>query len=444
MLWTEHHLPASTLAPLRQKGDALADEALAVLQVKVGQDALEALRAYTSRPVDEQESDAPRKLMEQLTTVPEWVDWKQIQRGQDVFCATKVTKVLISTGYLSGHNTRIRIIETALFLLNLFQSLKSIQPPTSCSSDDRPVGWESIVQVRLLHAAVRTRLSRISRAHSKFYNIEQDGVPINQEDLVGTLFVFSSATWRSMALRMGLQWSIREQEDYLHFWRYIGYLIGVEDSLGVTESPKQSQACFESIYIHLSDPSELSGKMCVTLLSSIATLITPRKGSILARLAPDPFKVHMAMAQYLFGPVAWAKSGLPPSTRFYRFLKNLVVSLIRTDVWLASHSRWWLRKRNRIFFNYINDIITREIGASRVPFKLKAEPKNELVEPIALGDVLGFSSNNVKKSRDRSPWLKRLRITLFISIIGAVIFLKFRVHQFSIPFTDSCIQSNLF
>lgn len=66
-------------------GDALADDALEALQIKTGEDALKALREYTARPEGEQESLAPGQLMKQLMTVPEWVDWEQVRRGQEVY-----------------------------------------------------------------------------------------------------------------------------------------------------------------------------------------------------------------------------------------------------------------------------------------------------------------------------------------------------------------------
>lgn len=84
-MWSEKHFPASRLEPLRQVGDLVADNALAALDVKPGQDALAVLREYTSQPIELQASDAPRLLMQQLMTVPDWVDWAQVQRGQEVY-----------------------------------------------------------------------------------------------------------------------------------------------------------------------------------------------------------------------------------------------------------------------------------------------------------------------------------------------------------------------
>ena len=41
-IWTENHLAASKLEPLRSLGDPLSDETLAALEIKPGEDALEA------------------------------------------------------------------------------------------------------------------------------------------------------------------------------------------------------------------------------------------------------------------------------------------------------------------------------------------------------------------------------------------------------------------
>lgn len=83
--WSDKHFPSSRLEPLRQLGDELADNALEALKIKPGEDAYKVLLAYIARPEHEQESPAPRLLMEQLMTVPDWVDWQQIRRGQQVF-----------------------------------------------------------------------------------------------------------------------------------------------------------------------------------------------------------------------------------------------------------------------------------------------------------------------------------------------------------------------
>ncbi|KAG0361400.1 hypothetical protein BG005_008416 [Podila minutissima] len=402
IVWTEKHFPASRLEPLRQVGDLLADNALAALDVNPGQNALAALREYTAQPVEEQVSDAPRLLMQQLMTVPDWVDWAQVQRGQEVywkyvlfishallhfslaggFSIPKITKVLNSTGYLSGKRTKERVLETSQFILDVVHSLPTIQPGFGNK------GWESIIQVRFLHTGVRARLSKISEraqcpSSNKYYNIQEHGVPINQEDLLATLFSFSNTMWRVMDARMGVHMTAQEREDYLHLWRYIGYMMGVDDILAATTTPERADACLESIVLHLTDPDESSGKMCASLLHNMAS--PSRLSRLASRLGlPDPFKVHMALAEHLLGPAFWTVNGLPRMTRPYKVFNKLVRWLMLLELWMAKSLPWWDRIRSPLIRESQHWLIAREIGRSRTQFELKVVPKDRaMVDDLA-------------------------------------------------------------
>ncbi|KAG0207370.1 hypothetical protein BGX33_006892 [Mortierella sp. NVP41] len=407
--WTEKHLPASRLEPLRMIGDVLADNALEALQVKKGQDALKALREYTSRPESEQESPAPALLMKQLMTVPGWVDWEQVRRGQDVywrycffishtllhfslaggFSIPKITKVLNSTGFLSGKRTKERVLETAQFILDVVHSVEYLQPGTG-------PGWESIIQVRFLHAGVRSRLSRISRAHSKYYNIEEHGIPINQEDLLATLFSFSNTMWRVMDERMGVHMTTQEREDYLHLWRYIGYMMGVDDILGVTRTPERADACLESIVMHLADPGLESGRMCSSLLTNMASKPVIPARVIRAIGLPDPVKVHLAMAEHLLGPEFWKVNGLPTMSRPYKIVKHLFLHALMVDLWFVKKLPWWFRFRSPLIREGQYRMIARELGRKRTHFELMEVPKDGEKEfegqdrDVAPHDAVGY------------------------------------------------------
>ncbi|KAF9583088.1 hypothetical protein BGW38_010274 [Lunasporangiospora selenospora] len=84
IVWSEHHLKPSQLAPFRVIGDDLSDNALDILKIKREENAYDALIEYISKPEEEQASQAPRLLYDQMMRVPEWVDWDQICRGQQV------------------------------------------------------------------------------------------------------------------------------------------------------------------------------------------------------------------------------------------------------------------------------------------------------------------------------------------------------------------------
>lgn len=303
----------------------------------------------------------------------------------------KITKVLNSTGYLSGKKTKERVLETSQFVLDVVHSIDYLQPGTG-------VAWESIVQVRFLHASVRARLSKISRAHSKYYNVEEHGVPINQEDLLATMFSFSNTMWRVMDFKMGVHMTTQEREDYLHLWRYIGYMMGVDDVLGAARTPERADACLESIVLHLTDPDDESGRMCATLLQNVAVKpIIPVK-IIKAIGLPEPFKIHMALAEHLLGPVFWKESGLPRMTTPYRFAKQMILNFMLFDLWLVTKSPWWFRIRSPMIRKVQMMIIAKEIG-KRTQFELKEVPQDggkafegqPAVEPVKDADGGGGS-----------------------------------------------------
>ncbi|KAF9552211.1 hypothetical protein EC968_000840, partial [Mortierella alpina] len=101
----------------------------------------------------------------------------------------KVMKVMNSTDYLYGKHSKQRIAETAQLLQQMVHSPEYLQPGSGPA-------WKFMVQTRFLHAGVRMRLLKKSRGHPKYHNIEEYGVPINQEDLLVVLFGMSALMWR--------------------------------------------------------------------------------------------------------------------------------------------------------------------------------------------------------------------------------------------------------
>jgi hypothetical protein len=109
-----------------------------------------------------------------------------------------------------------RVNETAQFVLDVLAE-NGFAPDGSAI--------RSISKVRLIHAAVRNHL--VGR-------LGDEDVPINQEELLGTLFTFSLVVIRSVR-RLGVPMSDAEAEDFFHLWRAVGAMLGIrEDSLPAT------------------------------------------------------------------------------------------------------------------------------------------------------------------------------------------------------------------
>jgi hypothetical protein len=78
-----------------------------------------------------------------------------------------------------------------------------------------------------MHAAIRHLLLHSTRAP---WDLADLGVPINQEDLAGTLMTFSYQIMDGLA-QLGLPLAAEEQEAYLDSWKAVGHLMGVHPTL---------------------------------------------------------------------------------------------------------------------------------------------------------------------------------------------------------------------
>jgi len=124
-------------------------------------------------------------------------------------------KPLVMTGALTSMAKR-RLAETSRFVVDLYNS-----PTLSRNS----AGFKSAVRVRLMHALVRHRL-----ANNPKWKSDAWGTPINQADMLGTNLLFSVASL--LGLRsLGFIYNKKETQATITFWRYVGYLMGVDANL---------------------------------------------------------------------------------------------------------------------------------------------------------------------------------------------------------------------
>jgi ER-bound oxygenase mpaB/B'/Rubber oxygenase, catalytic domain len=79
--------------------------------------------------------------------------------------------------------------------------------------------------VRMMHALVRHSASK-----SPKWRTEDWGLPINQTDMLGTNMLFSIVYLTGLRA-MGMRFTREEADAIVHMWRYIGYLMGVDEAL---------------------------------------------------------------------------------------------------------------------------------------------------------------------------------------------------------------------
>lgn len=307
---TKDHLSVDESEPLKHSYDTLAEDCLAVLDKICPPPDRSALPRSSASQYDpniaslhtaaSEASAAPTpprdlyaalrdnhesnpklaRLWKELQTVPEWVDWEQIARGQDVFyryggaCLTglayqsllggmgaaRVVETLARTGGFSTKVARRRLFETTQHILQCTRSLESLQPGGD--------GFASSVRVRLLHAAVRRRIMKLAEQREDYFDVKEWGVPINDLDSIATIGTFSATLIWIALPRQGIYLRKREIEDYIALWRYIGYLVGCPTD-PYFSTPTKAKAVMETLLMNEINPTDMSKLLANNIIKSL-------------------------------------------------------------------------------------------------------------------------------------------------------------------------------
>jgi hypothetical protein len=171
--------------------------------------------------------------------LPRWADRAKLWHGQRFFrrygleigaalfaaslpysyTAARGAQVLTTTKMLVS-DAHKRIGETGQMLLDAMASEDASLPPLA----EDTLAYKAARGVRLFHGAVRHMLLNDPAAE---WNEDADGKPINQEDLLGTLAVFTVVIVESLD-EMGVTCTVQDRDAYFHLWLVLGDLLGID------------------------------------------------------------------------------------------------------------------------------------------------------------------------------------------------------------------------
>uniref|UniRef100_A0A182PCJ1 ER-bound oxygenase mpaB/mpaB'/Rubber oxygenase catalytic domain-containing protein n=1 Tax=Anopheles epiroticus TaxID=199890 RepID=A0A182PCJ1_9DIPT len=159
--------------------------------------------------------------------LPEWYDDKKVKRAQDYF---KRNFFAMFIGKLCG---LLAIITVPSILRVLVHTNQSSEPRTAYRryvatimhtlewyyEDFIPTSraWKSFAFVRKTHAGVSRQASTV-----------RPGMIISQRDMAITQFGFIGYIIISYR-KLGIQYDPKDMEAFVHLWRVIGHLMGIED-----------------------------------------------------------------------------------------------------------------------------------------------------------------------------------------------------------------------
>jgi hypothetical protein len=246
------------------------------------------------------------RYFDETSHLPDYANPALMQKGQEVFarhglactlillCKSlpqtyacgKGVEVLYQTGRLTGEEhmkkfTR-RLMETAQFVID-------VMTPGGLEKGGR--GVISAQKVRLIHASIRVYLKQ------KDWDAQRFDEPINQEDMAGTLMAFSALVVQGLEL-LGIRLTDDEKEAYIHTWKVVGHLMGVDRSL-IPEDFFDAVALGEAIFHQQMQASEAGRVLTEACLEFLRQ-----------KMPLHMAEVPRAMVHYLIGPEAAAAVGL--------------------------------------------------------------------------------------------------------------------------------------
>jgi len=257
--------------------------------------------------------DAPpalRAFFDVVETVPEWVDWHLVEAGARVFRGLGQnsldillqlsliggyrfggpTDLLVATGGLSSDYAMRRLGETQKWGVALSQ-------PGGMRRGSE--GYAVAVHVRLMHALV-------NESFASKWDVERWGMPINQSDQAATLGLFSGVPLIGCRA-LGARITRADARAYMHLWKYVGWLMGVDDQWLVDSEREQHRLNYHVLLVQ-DDISDAGPKLANAIVDAQRTLHFRRFPAISRWLARERL---LSMLTLLLGPGSMRDLQLP-------------------------------------------------------------------------------------------------------------------------------------
>lgn len=261
--------------------------------------------------------DAPESLVTLLREQerdPDWLDRDLVERGARMFrrygpavfsfggattllayTENSVVKPLALTGAYAGDTALRRFMETARFWID-------VSDPGGLAPGG--TGRATAMRVRIMHVFIRRRLV----AHPE-WDLPAWGVPISQSDALITLMAGSLTPGLGLKA-MGYRASAADIRAMMHFWRYVGHLMGVQPRW----YPVSVREGLQLMAVYLLKRNFSAGADGIELVESYPRAFTPRPGSGARKRMRDElnYRAQLGYTRYfLLGFGAYRRYRMP-------------------------------------------------------------------------------------------------------------------------------------
>jgi ER-bound oxygenase mpaB/B'/Rubber oxygenase, catalytic domain len=278
---TSRRWTAETLRELRRHGDPELDGLIAELVEADERSVLELFEATVQAQMATDPEQWPPALRAwwERPALPEWMDRDKVARANEVshdwlpelltsylvgslplsYAGVKGAKVLTRISLLRDEDRVVRrVLETLLFVLRV------VEPD---ALEVGGTGYELARKTRVFHGLVRSMVGtfgidrREDDGEGAPWDPEADGVPVNQEDLLGTLWTFA-VTPLQVIMRAEIPVAEADRDAVTHLWCVVGHLLGIGAGLPERLQPllplsfDEAADCWAAIQDHQFGPSE--------------------------------------------------------------------------------------------------------------------------------------------------------------------------------------------
>ncbi len=317
--------PGEWLSALRTVGDVPADTYVADQLANVDSERGEWLNAAIAglRAVDPPDAAWVTAWEREIVAPPPWLDENLLRRGQVVFddwsldLTTALFCASLPHAYASGRGAAVLASVSELYdprrvakrVTLTGQMLLDITVPGALSGGQ--VGYRTLRRVRLLHACVRALLLLGDTAGHPWPTAVR-GLPINQQDLMGTQLAFTTAAFQGLD-RLGYRMSVQDKCAYLHLWSVVGHYLGVAEAQRLSDLTV-AEHLTQVIVTNLEEASPWGTRLMGTLLDDMAAMM-PRPlhslpAALVRRLAGDAVADLLAVPPSRWGPAVAAVVGV--------------------------------------------------------------------------------------------------------------------------------------
>jgi hypothetical protein len=357
--------PDAFLDDMRQVADPLADSAIAVVFSSGDRAAVQRVLDTLTRNDEIIRADLPPEICDYLDALPviQTPEIPLIKEGQELFAthgpeilmclacyslpaayaARKGVQVLYRTGYLA-QRTNLRLFQTSQMVID-------VMTPGGLGPGGR--GRVTAEKVRLMHAAIRHLL--LTDTTNPWSS--ELGVPINQEDLAGTLMTFTHLIRDGLEkLGVGKYWPA----GYLHAWQAVARMMGIVEAM-IPATPDEATELCTIIQRRQVEPSP-EGRALTTALLEMMT-----------HYAPPGFKEIPAALMRLFLPPDVADGLGVPDRRLADKIVSLAVDVEKWFIGGDTPAEMRHEHFRKFGTHLVEMLIKAELGGRRPQFRIPTQ-----------------------------------------------------------------------